>query len=489
MASRRASPDIKGCELPRIYTKPLRRLTPRTSRGFEVITFAEDILRIELMPWQKWWLIHALELLPDGSYRFRTLLLLVARQNGKTTLIQVLALWRIYLDGAGLVLGTAQNLDVAEECWQGAVDMARGCPELDEEIAAVVHVNGKKSLQLISGERYKVQAANRRGGRGLSGNLVILDELREHQSWDAWGAITKTTMAKDDAQVIGASNAGDSASIVLSHMRTIAIAERDDEDTSVFIAEWSAKEGCALDDWDEIAQANPALGWTISVRAIVDAMNDPEGIYRTEVLCQFVENITGGPIPYATWQERLDKQSTIPEAARLAFAVDMGWQRETSFIGVSGLRTDGKAHVEVVAAHYGTDWIIPWFKTRVDVYKPVAIGYQGTGAPISEHGDLLKQEFGDIAFPIGGADLARASGSLDTAVRSGKLAHIGQVQLDEGLRHAVARTMNDAWLWDRRHSGTDIAPLVAVTEAHYLMLTAPDPEPEAEMFTPIRLRR
>src|SRR5438128_1399318 len=121
---------LYGCEVPRIFTPPLRELTPATSKGFECIEFAEDVLGIELLPWQKWLLIHALELAADGSYRFRTVVLLVARQNGKSTLMQVLSLWRMYLDAARLIIGTAQNLDIAEEQWQGAVELAEGVPDL-----------------------------------------------------------------------------------------------------------------------------------------------------------------------------------------------------------------------------------------------------------------------------------------------------------------------------------------------------------------------
>ena len=84
---------LRGSEKPRIFTPPLRRLTRSTSKGFECIEFAEDILEIKLLPWQKWLLIHALELNPDGSFRFRTVVLLVARQNGKSTLMLVLALY------------------------------------------------------------------------------------------------------------------------------------------------------------------------------------------------------------------------------------------------------------------------------------------------------------------------------------------------------------------------------------------------------------
>jgi hypothetical protein len=122
--------------------------------------------------------------------------LLVARQNGKSTFLQLLALFFMYVRGVALVIGTAQNLDIAEEVWQGAVDIAEDVPDLAAEIERVNKTNGKKSLELRAGERYKVQAANRRGGRGLSGDLVLMDELREHQSWDAWGAVTKTTLAR-----------------------------------------------------------------------------------------------------------------------------------------------------------------------------------------------------------------------------------------------------------------------------------------------------
>jgi phage terminase large subunit-like protein len=87
---------------------------------------------MDLLPWQRWLLIHLLELREDGTLRFRTVVVLVARQNGKSTLSQVLALWFMYVYGAALVIGTAQDLDVAEEIWQGAVDLVEETPELRE---------------------------------------------------------------------------------------------------------------------------------------------------------------------------------------------------------------------------------------------------------------------------------------------------------------------------------------------------------------------
>ena len=58
---------IYGCEVPRIYTPPLRELTPDTTLGYEVIEFAENVLHISLLPWQKWLVIHALEIIDDPA--------------------------------------------------------------------------------------------------------------------------------------------------------------------------------------------------------------------------------------------------------------------------------------------------------------------------------------------------------------------------------------------------------------------------------------
>ena len=67
----------QGSETPRVWTPPLRDLTPETSLGFRCIAFAE-LLGVTLLPWQQWLCIHLLELLPDGRLRFRTAVVLVA---------------------------------------------------------------------------------------------------------------------------------------------------------------------------------------------------------------------------------------------------------------------------------------------------------------------------------------------------------------------------------------------------------------------------
>lgn len=184
----------------------------------------DDTGYLDLLPraleWQRWLLIHALELLdePGCVFRFRTVLLLVARQNGKSVLLTVLILWRMFQDHARMVLETHASNEHARAAWEEAVAIAEAIPEMADDIAKVQEGKNSELLLLDGGERFKIATANRRGGRGFRGDLVIFDELREHQDWRAWSATSKTTMARKRAQVWGVSNAGDMSSVVLRHL-------------------------------------------------------------------------------------------------------------------------------------------------------------------------------------------------------------------------------------------------------------------------------
>lgn len=498
---------LAGCEQPRIFTPPLRDLNPDTSLGFSVIAFAEEVLEIALLPWQRWFLIHALELRPEGGLRFRTVVLLMARQNGKSTLSQIVALWFMYVNGSPLVIGTAQDLDVAEEIWQGAVDLVEETPELDALKAHVIRVNGKKSLNLTSGERYKVKAANRRAGRGLSGDVVLLDELREHQSWDAWGAITKTTMARQHALVLAMSNAGDATSVVLRYLRKLAHTalgdpdglnqedddgellpdeeelELDSDDDTLAIFEWSAPPGSSLRDRDAWAQANPALGHTITERTVASAVRtDPEWIFRTEVLCQWSDGTLEGPFPPGAWEASADPDSRRAPGAPIALCVDVSWDRSHAYVALASTRDDGLFHVEVVARRAGTDWITPWLTSpeRSEDVRGARVAVQVKGAPVASLVKELKEARVKVS-EWGGSALGAATGTFYDRVRAAvgegteaqQLRHRDQPLLNLAAATASTRPVGDAWLWDRRRSATDVAPLIAVTGALWCLTNTP----------------
>ena len=142
-----AARKLLGKTQPRLWTPPLRKLTRATSHGYSIIDFAETIGE-PLLPWQKWLTVHAMEVDRNGFYRFRVVIVLVGRQNGKSSVKRLISLWRLYVDGAQLVLGVAQDVSLAREQWQMSLDTIQASPDLAEDLAQVRRVNGDEWLKI-----------------------------------------------------------------------------------------------------------------------------------------------------------------------------------------------------------------------------------------------------------------------------------------------------------------------------------------------------
>jgi hypothetical protein len=472
---------LLGSTVPRVFTGPLVRgrpgpcgcgcaLTPETSLGFAAVQFSEVVLGIRLIPWQRWLLIHAMELRPNGGFRFRTVLVLVARQNGKTTLVLIKNLFKMFVLGVPLVIGTAQNLDIAEESWDKAVEFVESIPDLARELpkdGGVVRVNGKKTLKLDSGSRWKVAAASRRGGRGLSGDDVNLDELREHHTWEAWAAVTKTTMARPDPQVWAYSNAGDDRSVVLNDLQAkgTEAAEDPDYDGALGLFEWSAPPGCRTDDEEMWPWPNPSLGYPqgIPIEALRAAhATDPEPIFRTECLCQAVPDLAPPKVPEPIWLACRDVTSQI--AGPVILTWEVSWHRSHAAIGVAGYRADGLPHLELIEYRAGTRWVAKRLAEIVRRQPVTAVVFDPSGPA----GSLLTEV--DDALPVRlepqpmtARDNANACGLLHDLAHARQLRHLGDPRVAAALKISATRELTGAWAWDLRTDAGDMIPIKALT--------------------------
>ncbi len=490
--------QVMGSTTPRLWTRPIVSgppgpcgcgcaLTPATSKGFSAVAFAEDVLEIRLLPWQRWLLIHALELRPDGRFRFRTILVMVGRQNGKTTTIEVKNLWKMFVLQVPLIIGTAQDLTASEETWEHAIEMIEGCPELAAEVKHVDKTNGKKALRLTNGSRWLVKAATRKGGRSFSADDINLDELREHLNWDSWSAVTKTMMARPKAQNWCCSNAGDARSVVLNSLQKKARAA--DPEGTLGLFEWSAPDAtrcdcgrpdedsphgqlCRLRDPKLWAQANPAYGFTITEEAMQSALDtDPTEVFLTECLCVHVVDLGGGVIDDALWQSRKDDESCA--VGRVGIGVDASPDLRSACISLTGIRADGKRHWQVLRHDAGTAWVIDHLKQLRDVDKldfgPIAID------PSSPAGALIKdiRAAGFDVEETGGRALVQAWGSFYSAVQENEGRHMGQATLDQAIKDARNAPSGDVEKFSRKKSSGDITPLVSVTLSDHALRMSP----------------
>lgn len=474
----------KGKTRPRIETAPLRELTPETSLGFLCIQFAQQVLGIQLAPWQEYAVQRIFELRPDGRLRFRNVVIGVARQNGKTLLLKVLGLFYMLVLAPGeTVLSAAQDLETAEDVHDEALDLVKEIPGLRRRLLGRPSMkSGQRRFRLDNGSRWLAKASNRKAGRGKSNALVLFDELREQLDRESWAALSSTILTREKGMVVGFSNAGDAKSILLRGLRTSAIEQLEDPNTQLLLLEWSAPEDADLDDPEAIAQANPGLGYVHEwSRLLAERGSSTDVDWQTENLCRWVTALKPGPWATGVWEDLTDTESAVSPDSPVVLSVDLPMDYAEASIMLAGYTRPGRTHVERIAHRPGDAWVIRWLVERWDAIGAQYVVIQGRGAPASG----LAQDLTEAGIPVArcqGADVTASFKAFYQAVQAGKIVHLAQPSLDAAALQAAMKTTGDGLqMWDRAKSRpVDIAPLIGATQAAYGLWNEMPVEGEAE---------
>lgn len=458
---------ILGSAEPRLFTPPLRELTPATSYGFEVIDFANEIGH-PLLPWQELAVIRGGELLEDGRPRFRIVLLLVSRQNGKTELPVVLSVYWQFRKKFPLILGTSTKLSYAKESWRKAVNLVRRTPSLN-----ALHEPGRKWYRSTNGEveswsledcRYLIAASNAEGGRSLTINRGVADELRQHRTYEAWDAF-EPACSPPDAQIWGLSNAGDSRSVVLNDLQDSArhYIETGEGDPRLGLLEWSAPENADPEDVGALLQANPRVGHGLDLDVLKaagarakrlggDALNG----FKTERMCIRVR-VMKPAIDTGAWNACLDPAPMITGRGRTALCLDLSPDGQHATLAAAQVMADGRVRVEVVAAWSGVKAAsdlgrdLPGWVAKV---KARVVGWFPSGPAAAVAADLAAKPGG--VWPPRGVTVTEIRG--DTAavcmgfgkeVTAATLAQSGDPLLTAHVTGAEKMTGRSGWVFAR----------------------------------------
>ena len=490
---------------PRIETKPLRKLTPETSRGFEVIEFAEQILHVLLFPWQKRLLVHLMELKPDGTLRFRKALVIVGRQNGKTLIAAILAAYWLWIDSVRwpdvlppnkfVVVGAAQKLDIAMKPWNqvrswgGPDDVKIGIspervPALQRETYPPRMVNGEVALRTRWGAQYLPRTFD--GARGHSAARAILDELREHEDFEAWAAIEKSTSAQFDSLLVAFSNAGTARSKILRSVRDTAHAQVDDPVAEWFVAEWSALPEASLDDPVAFEMSNPSVGYHpgMTIEGLLKSAENPAdvGVERTEVLGQWVTSKVAPHIDPPLWKGlEVPVLDVRPKrGARTVWGFDVSVDRNMAWLAAATWLENGMPFATVRVKRAGAAWILNELPRLAaeSGFREVVI--QERGCPAMEWIEPLEAA-GLHVHSLPGAQFALSAGRLKDHARNKDLVLVEQPDIDLAIEGAVATRYADNLALSRSGSlPVDISGVIAMAEALYGLevLKAPDePKP------------
>lgn len=494
--ARTVPPDVRGSITPRLWTPPLRELTPETSYGFDLIDFAR-IIGEPFDPWEEWLAIHMGELLPDGRPRFRTVLALVARQNGKTTLAKVLVKYWLFIEKVPFVLGTSTDRSYAKKTWNDVLLECQTSDVLSPELGKPRLTIGEEALVTIHGSEYGFAANNRRAGRSRTVHRWLCDEVREHHDMETWEAASNAMNAVPDAQVVAVSNQGDDRSVLLDSLRDPAVRylETGEGDDRLGIFEWSAPAGADPTDLDALAMANPNLGHRVDVdavraagrRALVRGGVDLAG-FRTEVLCQRVALLDPAIDP-ELW--RSAQRATWPDLAehreKVALCLDVSLSGDHATL-VAAAEVDGVIWLDVVkewSGHGCTADVRSQLPDIVRKVRPRRIGWFPNGPAAELAADLTEKR--RAGWPPRRVELAPLKSettsvcmALPNLIRAGEVLHSGDPMLTAHVEAAQRLNRGDAWVFGRRGAGP-VDAVYAAAGAVHLARTLPPPLPPLEV--------
>ncbi len=490
---------LRGAAKPRVETHP----TWAFSYGDEAAELMERAGR-PLDPWQRDAVTMQLAVREDGQWACFECCEWVSRQNGKGAILEARALAGFLLIGEELIMWSAHEYKTAMEAFRRvkAIVRALGARVKDNNdnlwlvdgiLIKFNNTNGEESLErLDTGARIKFIARTAGSGRGFSGDLNIIDEAFAYTD-EQHAALLYTLSARPNPQLIYTSSPplkGDTGEIMYELRRrgdNTLPREADDgpwqQDPALGYRDWGV--GGELEELDDVdiddpalaAAANPALTIRITMETVRRELRSDRAGYPRERLGIWPRELraVNGAISAEQWAALADAESR--RVGDIALAVDVTPERDRAVIAMRGTRADGLAHWEVMDTRPGTDWVVERVAGMKARHKPLVVAVDGKGpaaslipalikAGIKPPEDKDKPKPGDLLV-TGPQDMADAFGMVVDAVKQKTGRHRDQADLTAALAGAKTRALGDGGkAWGRKGS-TNIAPLVAVTLAHY----------------------
>jgi len=419
--------------------------------------------------WQSWCLECSLGEREDGKWAASQVGLIVPRQNGKGSVLEARELFGLFLGEEQLIVHSAHLYATSMDAFRRILELIESTPDLKRQVRSVSNTNGKEGITLKNGCRLKFVARSKGGGRGLSADLVILDEAFALTT-EQMDALIPTLSARKNPQVWYTSSPPLDA--VTGEVLLQVKARGESGDPRLAWMDWGAERGVDPDDVNTWALHNPGFNIRIGMEAVQDERNalSDEGFLR-ERLGVWPE-VAGKPVISPELWAALATTGERP--SDVVFAIDVDLDRSQSSIVSAGLLPDGRVLLSVVDTRPGTAWLEDRVIGLSEKWNPLCfvIDSRSPAASLIPLGltvaDRKDPKRGQLVL-MSTTDVTAGFGMLIDSVNQKRIAHLDEAPLNAAVNGAQLRTIGDSGsAWARRKS-TDITPLVAATSAHWAL--------------------
>lgn len=413
------------------------------------------------------WQRHALAVLDSrraddpSRPRYLTVAVVVPRQSGKTTLLQ-LVVW-LGLQRGQKVLYTLHQRQRGRERWE---EIAGRLAAVDKASYQVTRrIGGERITHRSTGGWCQLVTPDDAGGRSFTADIIIVDEAA-FISPRFLRAARGTRITRSAAQVVMISSAGTETSDDLAAARQAA---SDGSETVAYLA-WGAADGTRLDNIDldapEVqAAAMPTLGQPGGIQQkIIDA----ERLELDDVTFarEYLGIWSGAPeltaIDMDAWTACSADFSTEPAGAAW-LALHTSPLQEVSAVAVARSGDAGSVDAWIESSGPGMAWLLDEVVELVDAHKAIGVCIDARSPAIAHEEQLLQR--GVPVVRTGSNILARCCAHLTLQLAAGRIRLPPDSELDKAARNARRRIIEDVGWTYRQADHPESALLAALTLA------------------------
>jgi hypothetical protein len=392
-------------------------------------SWAQEYLHCELMDWQKYVAGGVLAHDEHGDLLARQALVSVARQNGKSKLLEALVgFWATEMPKLRgepqTIITTAHKLDLAYELF------SKVAPILEQHFGAILTwAIGRNEANLPDGTRWLVRAATPTSFHGLTADLVCIDELWAVSSDAVSIGLLPTMRTRRSPMLFMTSTSGDESSTEMQKWREQGLRAIDEKTrSSLYFAEFSPPstlDPLTVDAW---LLANPAIGHTLSVKVLEAEAEQPN---RNAFLRSSVNLWTAsanGWLQPGVWE---NLKTDLPMPAGGVLAIEQS-QDECRFVGVRAA-INAHGHIQV-CQQFVKDTLAECWAAVEEICKDTTTRLLIT--PAFEM--TMPQKFAYRSSMVGNRELMRWTVVARQAIIEGRVRHDGSSLLTQHCARAVA---------------------------------------------------
>lgn len=289
----------------------------------------------------------------------------VARQNGKSLLVQGRAIAGMLLLKEQVIY-TAHLQKTATETFEEMRDFFEGV-KVKKYVKEIKSAIGREQISLKNGARIKFLARTRNGGRGQHGDLIIFDEAQDLEE-SAQASFLPAISASANPQTVytGTPPEDPSDGTVFRNIRERALA---DDAARIAWFEFSVEEIGDTSDRSRWAATNPALGNRIQLDTVESEQAQlPPDMFARERLgwwSPIVEHQEQPAIAPDAWAACMSRDKK-PDG-KTAYGVKFSADGSEVILAGAVIGDDGVARVTILERENtarGTTWLSDWLNKR-----------------------------------------------------------------------------------------------------------------------------